>query len=386
MRVLQVGETLAARFGGTAAACAQLSNHLAIAGIDVSVLTLGGVNGGGEWRLDPRIVAKTCTPWGPARLGYSAEVGGTLESLTPTDVLHVHGLWRLHYLQSARFAFRRGIPLIVSVHGMLHARALRQRAGLKRAARWIFQDALLGRARCLHATAVEEAEEIRRAGFTGPIAVLPWGVEVPSDASAPAVRRNAAGRRPVALYLGRLHPSKGLEPLLRAWAQVSRRFPDWKLVVAGYDEDSYGSTLSALASALGVTGAVTFAGAADGAARERLFADASLVVLPSPAENFGLVVPEALARGVPVVATKGAPWSMLASEGCGWWVAPDEASLAGALASALVLPADALREMGERGRALVRAKFTWGRTAASMVELYEWLLGRRAEPTFVANQ
>ena len=385
MRVLQVGESLAVEYGGTAAACAELTNQLAHCGVDVSLITLGGSNGSGPtWPLDPAVAANICTPTGPRRLGYCRGLPEILESLAPQNVVHVHGLWRLHYLQSARFAFAHGIPLIVSVHGMLLGGALRQRAALKRVERWLFQDALLRRTHCLHATAAAEAEAIRRLGFLGPIAVVPWGVRAPAGGPSPS-RSSASQTQPrrVVLYLGRLHPTKGLEPLLRAWAHVRERFAAWHLVVAGYDEGAYRSTLVALARELGIAEAVTFAGPAQGSAREQLFADASLVVLPSPAENFGFVVPEALVRGIPVIATQGAPWSNLVAEACGWWIRPGESSLAAALAEALGQSPEALREMGERGRRLVRDRYTWDRVATSMVELYEWTLGRGVEPAFV---
>jgi glycosyltransferase involved in cell wall biosynthesis len=385
MRVLQIGESLAVEYGGTAAACAELTNQLAHSGVDVSIITLGGSNGAGaRWPLDPAVAASICIPTGLRRLGYCRGMPAILESLAPQSVIHMHGLWRLHYLQSAHFARARDIPVIVSVHGMLLGRALRQRAALKSVGRWLFQDAILRRAHCLHATAPAEAEAIRRLGFAGPIAVVPWGVHPPT--ATPSASRSSsasgAGSRTI-LYLGRLHPTKALEPLLRAWAQVRERFAAWRLVVAGYDEGAYRSTLVALATELGVADTVTFPGPAQGSAREQLFADASLVVLPSPAENFGFVVPESLVRGIPVIATQGAPWSSLAAEGCGWWVSPGTSSLAAALVEALSQSPTTLREMGERGRRLARDRYTWDRVANSMVELYEWTLGRRVEPAFL---
>jgi len=385
LRVLQVSDSLTAEYGGTAAACTHLTNCLTRRGIDVSVITLAGSNGGAPaWPLDPGIVTKMCRPIGPRRLGYSRGLPAVLDSLPAQNVVHLHGLWRLHYFQSARFAHGRGIPLIVSVHGMLLGRALGQRAALKRVGRWLFQDALLRRAHCLHATSTAEAEAIRGLGFEGAIAVVPWGVDVPGEfPSRSEWRSSNTGGRAVLLYLGRLHPSKGLDPLLRAWAQVHRRFAAWRLVVAGYDEGGYRATLEALAAQLGVTEAITFAGPAHGLAREQLFAEASLVVLPSPAENFGFVVPEALIRGIPVIATQGTPWASVAAEACGWWVPPGEASLAAALAEALGRPPQMLRQMGERGRDLVRTRFTWDFVAQSFVELYEWALGRRAAPAFI---
>jgi glycosyltransferase involved in cell wall biosynthesis len=384
MRVLQVGESLAVEYGGTAAACAELANQLARCGVEVSVITLGGSNGAGStWPLDPAVAAAVCIPTGPRRLGYCRNMTEILGSFTAQNVVHVHGLWRLHYLQSARFARARGIPLIVSVHGMLLNSALRQRGALKRVERWLFQDAMLRRAHCLHATAPAEAVAIRRLGFRGPIAVVPWGVRPPAASSLSQSPASDTGPPRVVLYLGRLHPTKGLEPLLRAWAHVRERFATWRLVVAGYDEGAYRSTLVALATELGIAEAVTFAGPAQGSAREQLFADASLVVLPSPAENFGFVVPEALVRGIPVIATQGSPWASLVTDACGWWIPPGESALAAAMAEALSLPPITLREMGEQGRRLVRARYTWDRVAASMIELYEWTLGRRDEPAFV---
>lgn len=351
------------------------------------MITLAGTNGSAPaWPLDPRVVTKVCSPRGPRRLGYCRNLAAILDSLASQNVVHVHGLWRLHYLQSARFAHERGIPLIVSVHGMLLGSALGQRAALKRVGRWLFQDAVLRRAHCLHATSAAEAEAIRRLGFPGAIAVVPWGVRVPAEFPSPSGPHSSeTGQPDVLLYLGRLHPSKGLEPLLRAWAQVHRRVAAWRLVVAGFDESGYLATLVALAEELGITETVTFAGPADGRAREQLFADARVVVLPSPAENFGFVVPEALARGIPVIATHGAPWASLVTEACGWWVPAGEASLGTTLADALSRPPQLLREMGERGRHLVRARFTWDRAAESILDLYEWAVGRRAAPTSVQH-
>ena len=323
-----------------------------------------------------------CAP-APRRLGYCREVPAILDSLPSQHVVHVHGLWRLHYLQSARYALARSIPLIVSVHGMLLGGALRQRAALKRIGRWLFQDAVLRGAHCLHATSSAEAEAIRGLDFRGPIAVVPWGVRPAASPSPSQSLASDSSRRRVVLYLGRLHPTKGLEPLLRAWAQVRERFAAWHLVVAGYDRGSSRSTLVALATELGIAEAVTFGSPVQGSAREQLFADASLVVVPSPAENFGFVVPEALVRGVPVIATQGSPWSSLAAGACGWWVPPGASSLAAALAEALSQSPRTLREMGEHGRRLARDRYTWDRVAGSMVHLYEWTLGRRDEPAFV---
>jgi glycosyltransferase involved in cell wall biosynthesis len=378
MRVLLVGESLSADFGGTAAAIAHHANHLVRAGVDVACVTIDASPAAPPVRLEPGVRLYTARTAGPRRLGFSPDIGLSVADVQP-DVVHVHGLWRLHFAQALAAAERASLPALISVHGMLHRRALQQRAPGKALARVLFQDRMIHRAACLHATACAEAHEIRSAGFRNPVAVVPWGVETPAAQEPPS----AGPQRAVVLYLGRLHPSKGLEPLLHAWRSVYARFKSARLILAGPSEDGYEDRLKALASDLTAAGAVTFAGPADPVARERLFSTAAIAVLPSAAENFGLVVPEALARGVPAIATHGAPWEILATERCGWWVAADAASLAAALDEALRMPASELQAMGGRGRRLVSERFSWPATTAATIELYEWLRGRAPMPSFV---
>ena len=93
--------------------------------------------------------------------GTAASLAADSRPLPAPDVVHLHGLWRAHFAQAAGYARRAGVPVIVTVHGMLHPPALRQRALLKRLAALVFQDEVLRTARCLHATATREADEIR---------------------------------------------------------------------------------------------------------------------------------------------------------------------------------------------------------------------------------
>lgn len=385
VRVWQVVNSLEVTFGGISAACAQLTNHLARAGARVVGISLDD-NQGPRWPLDADVVEVRCASSWPHRLGYSRALAAQLAALTPPDLVHVHGLWRVHFAQATRAARRAGVPVIVTVHGMLHPPALRQRKAFKRVARSLFQDEVLRTARCLHATASEEADEIRLRGYDRPIAVIPWGVDMPDGdrVDGPSTSPIADDRR-VLLFLGRLHPTKGLETLLRAWARVFRSVPSWRLVLAGYDEGHYRARLTALGGELGLGDSLSFTGPVAGDDRERLLTGAQVLVLPSPSENFGFVVPEALARGVPVIATEGAPWSSLKTEGCGWWIPVGVEPLAATLAEALSRSPDTLRDMGERGRHFARAHFTWQTVTASMLELYAWARGVGPEPGFVQH-
>jgi glycosyltransferase involved in cell wall biosynthesis len=236
----------------------------------------------------------------------------------------------------------------------------------------------VARASCLHATAAEEAREIRALGFKTPIAVIPWGVDPPAELPRPNARDHA-----VVLFLGRIHPTKGIATLLRAWRRVSTRFTSARLALAGFDDGGYSSEFQALADALGIADSVRFAGPVEGSTREAIFSSATVLVLPSPSENFGFVVPEALIRCLPVVATQGTPWSTLQTEQCGWWVPASEEGLAGALEEALSASPLTLAQMGARGRAFARATFDWNRIAEAMLALYSWTLGQAPEPSFI---
>src|SRR5262249_46047768 len=157
------------------------------------------------------------------------------------------------------------------------------------------------------------------------------------------------------------------------------------LILAGYDEGGYRAALETRARQLGVADRVTFNGPVAGDDREALFAAASIVVLPSPAENFGLVIAEALARGVPAIATTGSPWRALVKECCGWLTEPDTGTLAATLTEALSTDEATRCVMGARGRRYALPRFDWARIARSMADVYEWVSGWRSRPEFVST-
>jgi glycosyltransferase involved in cell wall biosynthesis len=128
---------------------------------------------------------------------------------------------------------------------------------------------------------------------------------------------------------------------------------------------------------------VRYVGAVEGAEKSRLLQHASVFILPSHSENFGVVVAEALMAGVPVIATHGTPWQSLENERCGWWIEMNEVCLRDALLVALETPATELRAMGRRGREFAVRAFSWERIASQMAEVYEWVLGGGAPPACV---
>jgi glycosyltransferase involved in cell wall biosynthesis len=128
---------------------------------------------------------------------------------------------------------------------------------------------------------------------------------------------------------------------------------------------------------------VDFDGPLYGSEKWAAYREAGLFVLPTRNENFGMVVAEALAGGLPVISTKGAPWAGLETERCGWWVDYGADALAAVLEEALRLPTVTRTEMGRRGRAWMRREFGWEGIAERMVEVYLWCLHGGARPECV---
>jgi glycosyltransferase involved in cell wall biosynthesis len=315
---------------------------------------------------------------GPTRLGRSTAMHRFLvNQARAADVVHSHGLWMMPNIYSAWAAARARKPLVVSTHGMLNPVALGRSPALKKLFWATVQGAAVRSARLLHAASDREYHDIRAAGLTQPVAIVPNGVSIP-----PLIRQGLSKPVRTLLYVGRLSSLKGLDLLIDAWNDVAARFPEWELRIVGQDEGGYGARLAAKRDGLSAP-RVTFAPPCHGAAKSQEFASADLVVLPSLSESFGMSVAEALAHGTPVIATTATPWSSLDARGCGWSVSPSRAALADVLQSALVLNADQLRLMGANGRDWMAEEFRWPGVADEMTKVYAWLAGDAPRPACV---
>jgi glycosyltransferase involved in cell wall biosynthesis len=290
------------------------------------------------------------------------------------DIVHDTGLWLPTNHAAATTARQTGIPFIVSPRGMLATWSLRSKGWKKRLAWHLYQRRDLMGVRVLHATSTAEANDFRSLGFRQPVAVIPNGVELPNR---PNDRPNS-GKQRVVLFLGRIHPVKGLVNLVRAWAQL--RPSNWRVIVAGGNENGYQAEVEAAVRELGLATHFSFVGPMDGSVKWDLYRSADLFVLPSHSENFGLVVAEAMACGLPVITTKGTPWEVLEHARCGWWIDIGAEPLAHALREAVALSDAERREMGRRGRRLVETEYTWSAVAEQMTSVYRWVLGQGERP------
>ena len=303
-RVLQLITTMNPDFGGPQEAVAQIGRSLHAAGIasDIATLDAPDTTWGGE----------EVVRLGPARLGhycYSERLTPWLRSNAHRySSMLVHGLWQYHGFATWRASRGAAIPYYVFPHGMLdpwfkHRYPLKH---LKKQLYWPWAEyRVLRDANAVLFTTEEERLLARQsfAHYRVNEAVVGFGIsDPPRGERAHFLHRYPHLRdKRIVLFLGRLHPKKGCDLLIDAFAAVAQSEPTLRLVMAGPDRDGYQATLMQRAGQLGISEHICWTGMIEGDAKWGAYACAEVFVLPSHQENFGISVAEALASGLPVL-------------------------------------------------------------------------------------
>jgi glycosyltransferase involved in cell wall biosynthesis len=380
MRVIHVVPAITEEASGPSYSVVRLCQSLIEAGEDLTLAAL-------DWSPLPSMpgfIKVFPLGVGPKRLGRSPEMSRWLMceiSEGRVDVAHSHGMWQMNAVYPGKAAKSGKAKLVVSPRGAFSAWAMSHGSRFKKLFWPLLQRPALVRASCFHATAEAEYEDIRRLGFNQPVAVIPNGIDVPE-----LMLRTPSSFRTL-LFLGRIHPVKGVDVLLNAWAAVMDRFADWRLLVVGTDmgyrkECGYLETLKALATKLKAK-RITFVGPLYGEAKLAAYREAGLFVLPSHSENFGVTIAESLAAGTPAIVTKGAPWSGLAEQGAGWWIDIGVDALVACLKEAMAQSRDELARRGINGREWMLREFSWQTAGKRMDQTYHWLIEGGQVPSWV---
>lgn len=358
----------------------------------------------------------TSTVWGPGRLCYTPAMARIVHEFRP-DIVHSAAVWTYQAAVVNRLHDRGGVPYVLSTRGTLDPWALRLSWAKKALALALFQQRHFSRAACIHALHVGELASIRAYGLKNPVCVIPNGVDLPEiDRLAtevagrlPVLGEAKAGGRKVLLYLGRIHPKKGLVNLLRAWSEVERQrstaMPDWLLTIAGWDEAGHRAELLRLCDELELrasvcledsgqraTGnakfaardaSVVFLGPQYGQAKDACYRQADAFVLPSFSEGLPVAVLEAWSYGKPVLMTPecNLPQGFDANAALRIEAAPE--SIAQGLRDLFQATDSTLQSMGANGRRLVAEVFAWPKIARDMKAVYDWVLGGGPPPPTV---
>ena len=314
--------------------------------------------------------------FGPERLACSPRLKRQLfEELAGFDVLHQHSMWMLPNAYASAAARKHGLPTVFTAYGYLEPWAIDRSRWKKRIAGWYFQDRDLHDAACLHVNTAHEIAGIREYGLRNPVSVIPNGVcpeafDRSLDVTRLRKQLNLPDDKRVALFLSRLHEKKGLAHLVEAWKDLGDG--DWHLVLAGPDDGAEAMTREAV-ERLGLSKCVTFAGPLMGDEKVAALSLADLFVLPSHSEGFAAATLEAMASRLPVLITPACNFPEVALSEAGVEVDPNPASTREGLRILTGMSDSQRSAMGQRGRQLVDANYSWRRIAGRMISLYDWL-------------
>lgn len=292
------------------------------------------------------------------------------------DIVHIHGMWVPWCHRAFRWAEQRKLPIVFSPHGSLAPWAMHHKWWKKCLPWYLCFRRHIAQATAIHVTADLEAGWVRQLGFkSARIVTLPIGVDVPTETASHAETVKYL------LFVGRIYPVKGLELLLRAWAVSEAREKGWHLVCVGPNQAGHMEALESLAEQLGLTSQratltevdkadVTFTGALFGSEKEQAYLKARGLILPSYTENFGSVVVDALAAGLPVLVSEKTPWQQVAERGSGEMFSLTQAAEVETLNRFFNLGDMMRQEMGRRGCDWVKDDFQWEVLADKLAFMY----------------
>ena len=367
MHIINIVPSISEEASGPSYAVIRLCESLTNEGQDLTLATLGARPITPSASLDVKVFNYG---FGGKRLGHSPDMEGWLSVNANSggiDLIHNHSLWMMPNVYAGWVSKKFDVPLIISPHGTLSSWAMNSGSSIKKIFWPLIQRPAISNSVCFHATAMSEYLDIRRLGFKQPVAIIPNGIDIPP------IPIKSCNRMRTLLFLGRIHPVKGLDLLLPAWRAVQDKFPDWRLRIVGPGDENYVRKIKQLASDLGLK-QVEFSGPLYGEEKSEAYKNADLFVLPSYSENFGVSVAESLSFGVTAIVSHGAPWGGLEKRRAGWWVEIGLNQLISKLDTALSCSSEELSEMGIRGRQWMSNEYSWQKIGRQMSETYQWIV------------
>ena len=387
MRILHVISGLDPENGGPTFALVGLAEAQRRAGLDVSVIATWQIKSGFPLaeRLRAADVKVELIGQAHGKLSRHPDLAAAVDrAVAGADVVHVHALWEEIQHQASRAAQRRGVPYVVTPHGMLAPWSLSQgglvhRLGKRAYLAWRLRKNL-DRATAIHFTTPAERDLVAPMGLRAPSLIEPVGIDFSEFQTLPErglfrAKHLALAGRPMVLFLSRLSPQKGLDVLIPAMIRTN---DDVFLVLAGPDYDNYGEQVRGWVSDLLLQDRVIFTGMLHGHERIEAFRDADLFVLPSHHENFGIVVAEAMAAGTPVVISREVNiWQEVVGAGAGAAVTRGDDRELSAELNRWLADAAMRTAAGEQAREFARVHYDWQNIANRWVGHYNNLPRRR---------
>lgn len=316
------------------------------------------------------------------QFGYSYDLYAKLEEYQP-DVIHVQGIWQYHSYAAYRYKKKHpNTKVILTPRGMVDSWALKNSAWKKKLIGCLFEYNNLHAADCLHALCKSEYDSMRQFGLKNPIAIMPNGYNLPSN-----VIFNRTHEKKVMLFVGRIHPKKGIRELISAIKLVKEEVPEllhkWEFRIAGWDQNGHIQELMTQTTALGLDEHVKFIGSVYGEKKDMEMRSANAFVLTSFSEGLPMSVLEAWAYKLPVLMTDYCNIPEGFESNAAIRVKTEPESIKEGLLAMLAMEEERLNEIGENGYNLVKERFTWEQIAQQSIDIYKWLKGQGEKPKFV---
>jgi glycosyltransferase involved in cell wall biosynthesis len=381
MKVLHIAPSLYAEWGGPAKVVTDLAEALSKKGAHITIFAPVEENKAGapgklehvDVKLFPKsFLSRSWTSYSPAL------AKALMEQISEFDLIHIHEIWHYPHFAAYRAAKFAKKPFIITIHGQLEPWCLNHKAFKKKIYSLLVQRRILEKASALHALTEGELKNVSNFVHNSNMVLIPNGLNVEEYAKLPQRERTEIlypelrGKK-VILFLGRIHPVKGLDMLARAFKGIREKRDDIHLVIAGLDSYDHKSEIVDILKSDEAVGSTTFTGIVTGNRKLAILSRADIFVLPSHSEGFSMSSLEAMACGLPLVITKQCNFPEVEQRGAGRVIDPDTDSLAKALMGLLDHP-DLCNQMGQNGKRLVEEKFTWDSVADKMIAAYEEIL------------
>jgi glycosyltransferase involved in cell wall biosynthesis len=382
MRILHVIPSVNPASGGPAEGLKQLCHIYHMGGHEVDVASLDAPESIEQYGFPTKVFALG-PGWGI--YGYSRHAARWFKNnIAAYDVVFINCIWQYNTLAAYRALAGTETPYAVFTHGMLDP-YFKKSFPLKHIKKSIYWHLFLQRI-MRNATTVlftcEEEKILARESFSRyhvRETIVPYGTFGP-DCDLAAATDEFLGQWPVlrgkriALSIGRLHPKKGTDILIEAFAGTLAKDPSWHLVVAGPDQIGLQKDLEALAERLGISDRITWTGMLRGTSKWGAFASSEVFVLPSHQENFGIVVAEALVCSLPVILSdKVNIWREIVNFWAGLVCEDTIEGTKAALSRWAALDQDEIAAVRARSRKCFDTLFNYEVTAKRALEIVEYV-------------
>lgn len=307
---------------------------------------------------------------------------------TNNQIIHYHNIWNYIPLIANKVAVNTNVPIVASPRGNLFPWNLKKGYLKKKLYMEVFQRRYFNTSDCIHVTSKEELKAVKNLGLNAPIGLISNGVDIDEfkNMQSKEKHRDNLGidvNKKYILYMGRIEQKKGLLLLLHTYKDFVKKNDEWKILIAGpaYDK-KYFQDCKDFAINAGLDKHIEWLGMVSGSKRIDAYGAADLFVLPTHSENFGIVIAEALASGLPVITTNGTPWAEIQNEFAGYIIPLEKRFLLSSIDNFSKLSILEKNEMAANAKNIAK-RYSWDKPGHEMAQLYEWILGKRNQPKFI---